>query len=45
VLKRARPSASPIVKGANAGALFYNWEQPVERYNMPDTLKAQHMRG
>src|SRR6266436_2014514 len=28
--------------GANAGALFYNFECPVERYNMPDTLKAQH---
>jgi urea carboxylase-associated protein 2 len=29
--------------GANVGALFYNREQPVERYNMPDTLKAQHI--
>jgi urea carboxylase-associated protein 2 len=29
--------------GANAGALFYNFECPVERYNMPDTLKAQHV--
>src|SRR5438309_3754809 len=29
--------------GANAAALFYNWECPVERYNMPDTLKAQHI--
>ena len=28
--------------GANAGALFYNWENTAERYNMPDTLKAQH---
>jgi urea carboxylase-associated protein 2 len=28
--------------GANAAALFYNWDCPVERYNMPDTLKAQH---
>jgi urea carboxylase-associated protein 2 len=25
------------------GALFYNFECPVERYNMPDTLKAQHI--
>src|SRR6185369_981071 len=24
-------------------ALFYNFECPVERYNMPDTLKAQHI--
>jgi len=29
--------------GANAGAIFYNWENPCERYNMPDTLKAQHI--
>ncbi len=29
--------------GANAAALFFNWECPVERYNMPDTLKAQHI--
>jgi len=29
--------------GANVGALFYNFECPVERYNMPDTLKAQHI--
>jgi urea carboxylase-associated protein 2 len=28
--------------GANVGAMFYNFECPVERYNMPDTLKAQH---
>jgi urea carboxylase-associated protein 2 len=29
--------------GANACAMFYNWENPTERYNMPDTLKAQHI--
>jgi uncharacterized protein len=29
--------------GANVGAIFYNFELPVERYNMPDTLKAQHI--
>jgi uncharacterized protein len=29
--------------GANAGAIFYNRENPTERYNMPDTLKAQHI--
>ncbi len=28
--------------GANLSALFYNAEQPLERYNMPDTLKSQH---
>jgi uncharacterized protein len=29
--------------GANAAALFYNFDCPVERYSMPDTLKAQHI--
>lgn len=29
--------------GANVCALFYNARQPEERYNMPDTLKAQHI--
>jgi len=29
--------------GANVGALFYNFECPAERYNMPDTLKVQRM--
>jgi len=28
--------------GANCSALFYNAEEKLERYNMPDTLKAQH---
>lgn len=28
--------------GANVSALFFNAEQPLERYNMPDTLKTQH---
>lgn len=28
--------------GANVAATFFNYEQPLERYNMPDTLKAQH---
>ena len=27
---------------ANVSALFYNTEEKLERYNMPDTLKAQH---
>ncbi|MDP1757477.1 MAG: DUF1989 domain-containing protein, partial [Pseudohongiella sp.] len=26
----------------NVSALFYNAEEKLERYNMPDTLKAQH---
>jgi urea carboxylase-associated protein 2 len=29
------------VGGANVSALFYNANAPLERYNMPDTLKAQ----
>src|SRR6202000_90428 len=32
-----------IEGGANAGAIFLNFECPAERYNMPDTLKAQHI--
>ncbi len=28
--------------GANAGVILLNFELPSERYNMPDTLKAQH---
>lgn len=28
--------------GTNLSALFYNQEEKLERYNMPDTLKAQH---
>lgn len=28
--------------GGNAAVLFYNYEDRTERYNMPDTLKAQH---
>jgi urea carboxylase-associated protein 2 len=29
--------------GANVSTLFYNLEDTSERYNMPDTLKAQHI--
>lgn len=29
--------------GANVGAIFYNADCPVERLNIPDTLKAQHL--
>src|SRR5690349_11223402 len=28
--------------GANVALLLYNRDQLLERYNMPDTLKAQH---
>lgn len=44
VLKRGTAlRITDVDGGANAGAIFYNWENPVERYNMPDTLKAQHI--
>lgn len=31
--------------GANIAATFFNGEQPLERYNAADTLKAQHTVG
>ena len=31
-----------IEGGANVGMLLYNPSNPLERYNMPDTLKCQH---
>ena len=39
-----RPVAAADAAGddANVAALFYSHEQPLERYNMADTLKAQH---
>jgi len=44
VLKRGTAlRIADIEGGANVGALFYNFECPVERYNLPDTLKAQHI--
>ena len=44
VLKRGTAiRLTDLEGGANAGAIFYNFENPVERYNMPDTLKAQHI--
>ena len=40
----SRPVAAAAGQGddANVAALFYSREQPLERYNMADTLKAQH---
>lgn len=29
--------------GANVGMLLYNADHPLERFNMPDTLKGQHI--
>jgi len=44
VLKRGTAlRITDVDGGANVGALFYNFECPTERYNMPDTLKAQHI--
>jgi urea carboxylase-associated protein 2 len=43
VLKRGTAlRITDVEGGANVGALFLNFEIPSERYNMPDTLKAQH---
>jgi uncharacterized protein len=43
VLKRGTAlRLTDVDGGANVSALFYNFEIPAERYNMPDTLKAQH---
>jgi urea carboxylase-associated protein 2 len=42
-LKRGNRLRLTDVEGAaNVAALFYNRECPSERYNMPDSLKAQH---
>jgi urea carboxylase-associated protein 2 len=44
VLKRGTSlRITDVHGGANVGATFLNYELPVERYNMPDTLKAQHI--
>src|SRR3981081_2222501 len=44
VLKRGTAlRITDVEGGANVGAIFHNFECPVERYNMPDTLKAQHI--
>lgn len=42
VLKRGTTlRLTDLQGGANVSALFYNADAPLERYNMPDTLKAQ----
>jgi hypothetical protein len=44
VLKRGHVlRVTDVEGGASVAALFYNAEEPLERYNMPDTLKAQHI--
>ena len=43
VLRRGRELRIQDTEGgANVAAIFYNFDCPVERYNMPDSLKAQH---
>lgn len=43
VLKRGTSlRITALGDGANVPAIFYNFDCPVERYNMPDTLKCQH---
>jgi urea carboxylase-associated protein 2 len=44
VLKRGQVLRLTDVKGGGAvAALLFNADFPLERYNMPDTLKAQHI--
>lgn len=44
VLKRGTAiRLTDVEGGANVGAIFYNADCPVERLNLPDTLKAQHI--
>lgn len=44
VLRRGQVlRVTDVEGGAAVAALFYNADQPLERYNMPDTLKAQHV--
>lgn len=42
VRRGTRLRLTDVRGGANLGALFYNPENPLERYNAPDTLKCQH---
>lgn len=44
VLKRGQVLRVTDVEGGGAvAALLFNADRPLERYNMPDTLKAQHI--
>lgn len=44
VLRRGQTlRLTDVEGGAAVAALFYNADDPSERYNMPDTLKAQHI--
>jgi uncharacterized protein len=39
----SRLKLTDLEGGASVAALLFNARQPLERYNMPDTLKAQHI--
>jgi uncharacterized protein YcgI (DUF1989 family) len=39
---RNRASNHRYRRNANVAAYFLNFENPSERFNLPDTLKAQH---
>ncbi len=44
VIRRGRTvRLTDLEGGANAGVLLYNADEKIERYNMPDTLKGQHI--
>lgn len=44
VLKRGTAlRLTDLAGGANAAVTCFNFENPAERFNMPDTLKAQHI--
>lgn len=43
VARGERLRLTDLEGGACVAALFFNAKQPLERYNMPDTLKAQHI--
>jgi len=44
VLKRGTAlGLTDLEGGTNVGATFFNFENPTERFNLPDTLKAQHI--
>lgn len=44
ILKRGQSlRVTDVEGGANVACLLYNAQNPSERYNMPDTLKAQHI--
>jgi uncharacterized protein len=44
VLKRGTAlRLTDLEGGANVGATFLNFDNPSERFNLPDTLKAQHI--